>query len=125
MKEVCGYKDSKGRFHDTIEETELAESLYKLEKLEGNLDNIESRLRHLIDSKYSWRGDLKERDYLYNIKDDLLEALSKSIFLEPKIFLEIINSKAELQKALDERTKEYKTKKQNLAKPWYLKFKWW
>ena len=115
MKETCGYLDSKGRFHKTVESCEKAELEIRIEKLRNQLENFHTELSQYFGRYYSYQISNRAAEYG-------LEIVAKCVLENSNMFLEIIAKKAQYKKDLDILEKQYK---ESTYKPWYLKFKWW
>jgi hypothetical protein len=116
MKETCGYLDSKGHFHKTIEECEEAESLIRIETLRRKLGNFEQELENYLRRNTIYSGS---RNY---DTEAVLDIVAKCVLHNSDMFLEIIAKKQEYQIDLDVLEKQYNEKS---YKPWYLRLKWW
>lgn len=119
MKEICGYQDSKGKFHKTKESCEKAELNIRIFNVQRQLSNFDVELSNYFmqNSNYRHREDYNT----YNI-EEFLQIVAKCVLQNSDMFLEIISKKGQYKKDLDILEKQYTTK---YGKPWYLKIKWW
>ena len=111
MKEVCGYEDSRGNFHKTEKEAEIAEAKIKVEQVERTLHNFNTFVGQKI-----FKQHLRASHY------DLIQL--QNIFCEEILqnsdnLLEIISLKKELEKELD------LLKAQANWNPWWARIVWW
>ena len=116
MKEVCGFEDSKGRFHRTKKEVEKAEAQIKIHNIENTLRSLDTKLSNLM-----WHSGAENLGGIdaSRVKSLITENLAHYILQNSDSFIEIVNTKKSLEKELDLLSKV------NSYKPWWLKIEWW
>lgn len=125
MKEVCGFEDSKGRFHRTKESVEQAEAEIKLLSLQKGLERFTYDLARLLQVSHSVNGYLPDlppvelHRHFHNELDGVYEKVADVVLRNSEIFLKLIESKKTLQKEYDILAK--KTHRTD----WWLKYVWW
>lgn len=121
MKEICGFLDSRGRFHKTKEETELAESKLRLEQVERQLDNFNVEIVQLVFEQHLY-GRV-DPGATFHIENYVLERIAERILRNSDMFIEIINRKKLLEKDLELAKAQVEAGKRHNT--WYYKLKWW
>tara|TARA_R100000656_G_scaffold29994_1_gene26265 strand:+ start:1216 stop:1560 length:345 start_codon:yes stop_codon:yes gene_type:complete len=113
MKEVCGFKDKGGRFHDTEESCKRADLEYEIRSVQSKLNYLPEQLERILSSY----PDASLEFFRY--KSLIMNTVAKCILRDSDAFIEIINNKRQLEATLDElhRISKYK--------PWWMKVIWW
>lgn len=116
MKEVCGYKDLYGKYHDTKVSCEKADLSFRTDEMSRRLDRFKNDIESHLFDKFIWHDSDTHRKWSYE-ESKIMEVVATKVLQHSDMFITIINDKKKMEKDLD------KLRKQRDS--WWLKTKWW
>ena len=122
MKEICGYKDLYGSFHEKEIDCKLADARYKIKEISSKLDNFEHEINSLMWKKKEQFYYISKDRYSERLEDSILRYVSNIILSNTKEFQEVIKKAENFHNELD---LLYEHQARLKEEKWWLRFKWW